>query len=104
MIDARGVGACRREVEGLARERDVHGNDEGCDAYDEADGDGAGDPEGESRGEARHWSSQSRCYHVLNRGMGSRVRCTRVAALAGRSARHGVRSFLEQVKSETRPK
>ena len=41
---------------------------------------------------------------VLSRGMVSRTRCARTTALAGGSARHGVWSSLEQVKSETRPK
>ena len=67
----RSVGADRREAEGLARECGVHGDDEGCETYDEADGDGAGDPEDRSRG-ARCWSGQPRCYHVLSRDAGLR--------------------------------
>ena len=81
--DVRGVGGCRRKAERIAREFGVHGDDECCETHDEADDDGAGDPEGKSRGGARRWSSQSRCYHVLSRGIAFRVAAACVAARRG---------------------
>ena len=81
--DVRGVGACRREAGRIARELRVHGYDECCETHDEADDDGAGDPEGKSRGWARRWSSQTRCYHVLSRGIAFRIAAAYVAAGRG---------------------